>query len=262
MRPNNRPKLARPLASGLLAVAVLAGLAIGPAAAEQRVTFDSAASRDGARPAPIQGYLTRPRGQGPFPAVVLLHSCLGLPADRQSIADLLAGWGYVALFVDDFTTRGLKETCAVDFSEGAADAFGALAYLARVSYVDATRIAAIGYSQGGDTALQLAASGAGFKAAAAFYPPCENQADAKLRLPTLILIGREDDVTPAADCERLARGQGQVKLIVYPGAYHLFDDPAFAAGKRLLGMRLQYDASAAGQSKHDLHDFLAAKLAR
>jgi dienelactone hydrolase len=240
----------------------MAGLALSPAAAQQRVTFDSAASREGKPASPIQGYLTRPRGEGPFPAVVLLHSCLGLPADRQAIADLLAGWGYVALFVDDFATRGLKETCAVDFSEGMADAFGALAYLARLRYVDATRIAAVGYSQGGDTALQLAAIGAGFKAAAAFYPPCENQADAKLRLPTLILIGREDDVTPAADCERLARRQPEVKLVVYPGAYHLFDDPAFAAGKRLLGMRLQYDTSAAGQSKHDLHDFLAAELAR
>jgi len=71
----------------------------------------------------VQGYLTRPKGAGPFPAVVLLHTCLGLPANRRSIAETLAGWGYVALFVDDFKTRGLKETCAVDFDPAVADAF-------------------------------------------------------------------------------------------------------------------------------------------
>ena len=97
---------------------------------------------------PIQGYLTKPKGAGPFPAVVLLHSCLGLPAGRRSMADTFAGWGYVALFVDDFTTRGVRETCAVDFNEALPDAYGALAFLSRLPYVDPARIAAIGFSQG------------------------------------------------------------------------------------------------------------------
>ena len=90
------------------------------ASADELVKFTSAGRGEA-----IQGYLTRPKGAGPFPAVVLLHTCLGLPANRRSIADALAAWGYVALFVDDFTTRGLKETCAVDFPEGVADAYGA-----------------------------------------------------------------------------------------------------------------------------------------
>jgi dienelactone hydrolase len=250
-----------------LALAALAGLAFAPpspASAEPRVKFNAAQAQESPAAAPIQGYLTRPGGEGPFPALVLLHSCLGVPANKTSIGEMFAGWGYVALFVDDFTTRGLRETCAADFGDGAADAFGALAYLSRLSYVDAKRIAVIGYSQGGDTALQIASmrSPAAFKAAAAFYPPCQNQADAKLKIPTLILIGQADDVTPAADCEQLARGQPNVKLVVYPGAHHLFDDPALAAGKRLFGMRLQYDAGAAEQSRSELRDFLAAKLAR
>jgi dienelactone hydrolase len=246
------------------AAALLVGLTLSPATAEPRVKFNAAKAQESQPAAPIQGYLTRPAGGGPFPAVVLLHSCLGLPANKTSIGEMFAGWGYVALFVDDFTTRGLSETCAADFGDGAADAFGALAYLSRLPYVDAKRIAVIGYSQGGDAALQIASvrSPAAFKAAAAFYPPCENQAGAKLKIPTLILIGEADDVTPAADCERLARDQRHVKLVVYPGAYHLFDDPALAAGKRLFGMRLQYDAGAAERSRSELRDFLGAKLAR
>ena len=264
-----------------LSVAALA--TCSPASAEELVKFASAAPRtqaaqprDGGRKSAIQGYLTRPKGDGPFPAVALLHSCLGLPVDRRAIADALASWGYVALFVDDFTTRGIKETCAVDFGAGIADAFGALRYLSKLPYVDARKIGAIGYSQGADAALTIASSRLAaafvipdnlrFKAAAAFYPPCENQAGARLMIPTAILIGALDEVTPAADCEKLAKAQpaggSDLKLIVYPGAAHLFDDPSFADGRSLLGMRLKYDRSAAEQSRSDLRQFLAGKLAR
>jgi dienelactone hydrolase len=258
------------------------------APADELVKFESAApkldqaenrDRNSARilrrKSDIQGYLTKPKGEGPFPAVVLLHSCLGLPADRRSMGGAFAGWGFVALFVDDFTTRGVKETCAVDFEEGVSDAYGALAFLSRLPYVDPTRIGAIGYSQGADTALEIASSrfasefaipdDVKFKTAAAFYPPCENQANFRLEIPTLILVGELDDVTPAADCERLAGKQGDrsdVRLVVYPGARHLFDNPEFADGRRLFGMLLKYNRSAAERSRSELRDFLTTNLAR
>ena len=185
----------------LLATVAIALLSPSAASAEQKVTFPATSAGTGAA-TPIQGYLSRPPGQGPFAAVVVLHSCLGLRADRPAIARMLNGWGYVALFVDDFSTRGLEETCAVDFPEGLADAYGALAYLAGLADVDTTRVAALGYSQGADTALRVSAGegsfalpkGAGFRTAAAFYPPCENenQEHARLRLPNLILVGGAD----------------------------------------------------------------------
>jgi dienelactone hydrolase len=256
---------------------------VSPAAADQLVKFAAASPLSqavtGGAGLPvngtgIEGYLTKPRGNGPFPAAVMLHSCLGLRADRQSVASRLAGWGYVTLFVDDFSTRGLKETCAVDFPEGLSDAFGALAFVAKLPYVDKARIVAVGYSQGAATALQIAALGATsrfalpggpkFKTVAAFYPGCAGLPGARLQIPTLILIGSADTVTPAADCEQLARRQpaGQVKLMVYSAAGHVFDDPAFAGGKQLLGMWLQFDPNAATQSQSALRDFLAATLAR
>ena len=266
-------------AAECFAIAAL-GLAVtrpSAASAEQLVTFDSAGARVGqGELSGVRGYLSRPNGRGPFPAVVLLHSCLGLPVNRRVIGEAMARWGYVALFVDDFATRGLEQTCAVDFPEGVADAFGALRYLAKLPYVDPSRIAAVGYSQGADTALAISTSryAAGlapsedpkFKAAAAFYPPCENQGGARLRIPTSILVGALDEVTPAGDCERLANEQPtdrpEVKLVVYPGAAHGFDNPGFAGGMRLLGMRLAYDRRAAEESSADLRDFLARNLAR
>jgi len=262
-------------------IAVLLSGQSAPTLADERVEFDSALTRShkdsagGGQPgAPLKGYLTKPNGDGPFPAVILLHSCLGLPLDRSAIGEMIASWGDVALFVDNFGTRGLKQTCTADFPEGVADAYGALDYVARFAFVDRTRIAAVGYSQGADTALTIASSrfasafvlpqGAKFKAAAAFYPPCANQGGAQLTLPTLILVGDRDDVTPAADCARLARAQprgiSKVKLIVLAGADHAFDNPDFTGGARVYGMWLKYDGAAAEQAKGALHRFLAIEL--
>ena len=256
------PARARPRLVALALFGLLIGLA--PAAADELVRFPSAGQGD-----EVQGYLTRPKGRGPFPAVVLLHTCLGLPRERASIGDRIAGWGYAALFVDDFGTRGLKETCAVDFQPALADAYGALAFLSRSSDVDPARIAVVGFSQGGDTALKIAAGGgarggASFRVAAAFYPPCANVGDARLTIPTLILVGAGDDVTPAADCARLAKDQapGVAKLVVYPGAAHAFDLPEFGAGAKIDGMTLAYDRNAASRSWAELRAFLAARLAR
>ena len=252
----------RGFGSTRLAAAALFGFLAGgvPADADEQVNFASAGQGDA-----IQGYLTRPKGAGPFPAVVLLHTCLGLPAERTSIGVRIAAWGYVALFVDDFATRGLKETCAVDFKPALPDAEGALAYLASLPYVDPARIAAVGFSQGGDTALKIAAGGAaGFKASAAFYPPCANLNGAALAIPTLILVGAKDEVTSAGDCAKLAKRQasGMVRFVVYSGAAHAFDLPEFGAGTKVMGMPLAYDHNAATRSWTELRGFLAARLKR
>jgi len=231
-----------------------------PARAETLVSFDAMTTP----PAPVRGLLARPSGGGPFPAVLLLHSCLGLPGNRGVLEDALTRAGYVALIVDDFSTRGLTETCTVEFPEALGDALGASEYLRRQDFVDKSRIAAVGFSQGGDTALRIATSpGRGFRAAAAFYPPCANRSDAELQIPTLILVGALDSVTPAADCRQLAKRQpGVAELVVYPGADHGFDLPEFAGGRRVLGMWLKYDREAAQHSWAELRRFLARSLAR
>lgn len=251
-------------------VASLAALvllvAASPASADRLERFANAAGE------PIAGYIAKPPGAGPFPAVVLLPSCLGLPSNRVAIETALVRAGYVALFVDEFSTRGLKETCSVGFPQLVPDAFGALAELARRPDVDAGRVAIVGFSQGADGALAVAVSPSGgahgvpdglaFRAAAAFYPPCANEAGQQLAIPTLIVVGDADEVTPAADCRRLAEGQPGVRLIVLPGAGHCFDDPAFAGGKRVLGMTLAFDAAAARRAMAELMAFLHKNMAQ
>src|SRR6185436_1047436 len=69
----------------------------------------------GATPASLPGELTMPRGAGPFPAVILLHGCVGIvPASRERLLEY-ASWyadrGYAGLILDSFASRGVSAVC-------------------------------------------------------------------------------------------------------------------------------------------------------
>lgn len=230
----------------------------------------------------IAGYLTRPQGDGPFPAIVHLHGCGGLPkafkagTDKGQWSEQLAAWGYAVLVVDSFTTRGIEQACttAGPAASRIADAYGALAYLATLPFVDPNRIALLGFSQGAITALALVGerdfdlfeneAAHKFKAAVAFYPACPE--DGTMTVPTLILIGEVDDWTRAAGCTRMMNertGAGSpVKLIVYPGAHHGFDVGALQPGRELFGHHVEYNETAAHQASQEMRRFLAEQLGR
>jgi dienelactone hydrolase len=226
-------------------------------------------------PDTVEAYLSKPEGSGPFPAIVYLHGCGGLSkSKRDAVAGLMSGWGYVTLAVDSFATRGLTHSCDNLLSAREGDALAALRHLSALSFVDPQRIAVVGSSQGAIVALQLVSTRPNFfavpdelkfRAVVAYYPDCSFATD-QLTLPTIILIGALDDWTPAAHCERLmARRAGKgapVRLVVYPGAHHSFDNPNWGDGLRAFGHWIKYDADAAQRSVTEMHDFLAAQFAK
>jgi dienelactone hydrolase len=228
---------------------------------------------------PLQGLLRRPSGAGPFPAIVLLHSCNGnWKRLDERWGRQIAPWGYVTLTVDSFGPRGIDNSCGNGTpADMAFDAYRALDFLVRQHAVDPDRVAVLGFSQGGWLALSSVEEGVveqssphKFRAAAAFYPNCRT-IQGNLTVPALIMIGELDDWTSVEGCRRLAEGGDDygvsrrregapIKLIVYPGAYHSFDSPALKAPKQLLGHRLEYNQAAADQSAVALHEFLDAML--
>ncbi len=218
--------------------------------------------------------LFTPDGAGPFPAIVIMHDCSGLGprssgAPRRWAQELLAQ-GYVVIIPDSFTPRGLpngvcttpgKETRSASGYVRAADAYGALAYLRTLPYVDGKNVGLMGGSHGGWTTLAAMAESSddtplarakrdGFAAAVALYPACgapfgawrvrrQNGATGPVvdyegtyapTAPLLILIGEKDDWTPAETCRRLAEGSRAagypVDFKIYPGALHSFDSDA------------------------------------
>jgi len=224
----------------------------------------------------IAGYLSKPDGNGPFPAIVYLHGCGGLSeSTRRRIAELMTGWGYAVLAVDSFATRGIEHACTQDMPRRRGDAQGALRHLAGLGFIDRDRIALVGASQGAGIALQIASARSPdptaipqqptFKAVVAYYPPCSVAAE-QLTIPAIILIGEVDDWTPASDCERwMERRAGKgapVKLVVFPRAYHAFDNPRAMIGGRYFGHWMKYDADAAARASGEMHDFLSAEFAK
>jgi dienelactone hydrolase len=232
-----------PVASFVLVLAL-----VSPLLAAESVSFPSAL-RQTAPVVHLSGYLYRPDGPGPFPAVVMLHACGGLMTRGGEIGARTRFWaehlrehGYIALLVDSFTARGIDEVCTGRHSlstvrERADDARGALQFLRQRADVQGDRVGLLGWSNGAAAVLSVLFDKGepqrDFRAAIAFYPSCLRQypggPDYWPYAPLLVLIGAKDDWTPAAPCVQWtewAQALGAaMRITVYPEAYHGFDAP-------------------------------------
>ncbi len=242
-------------------------------------------------PAPLIGHLFAPRESGPRPAVVMMHGCGGayardgrLNARHQMWGEYLASKGYVALMVDSFTTRGVKELCTqktesrtIKQADRVGDAHAALAYLRSRADVDPAKVSLLGWSNGGSTVLNAIAhapaNGPDFARAIAFYPGCtafaKSPGDFHPYAPLLVLIGEADDWTPAKPCRELAdivrKRSEPMELVVYPGVYHDFDNPGITERVRTevpngvnpgSGVTVAPDAGAREDAKGRVVEFL------
>jgi dienelactone hydrolase len=270
----------------MLAALLLAGCATG------RISFDNATP---GAPVRIRGEEFRPRGTGPFPAIVLMHGCHGVSNSVLDWGRWFRDHGYVALVVDSWTSRGLGEQCTpgVDLPNTARfdDAIGALRWLQSQSIVDRARIGIIGWSNGGAFALAavngptaerarrrgLEIPAPGYRAAVGVYPgACQSLVNELSTRPVLILIGGADDWTNPAECEALAVAQrakgADVTTVVYPGAVHYFDvegqprvflaevENRNAPAGRCCGATVGFDAAANADAHRRIGEFFARQL--
>lgn len=249
------------------ALAVVLLVSAGAAAADEIVAVTPVGGG-----AAIPATLLKPPGDGPFAAVVMLHDCSGLGpkssgAPRRWAGELVAQ-GYAVIIPDSFGPRGhpdgictvpVTRQQGVGFADRVADAYGALAYLRSLPFVDGRRIAVMGGSHGGATTLTAllppggagtpldAARAEGFVAGVALYPRCGMRLGGwnvarhngnvgpvtgyfGVYRPTgalLILAGEADDWTPAEHCRHMAEvslaAGYAVDIRIYPGARHSFD---------------------------------------
>jgi dienelactone hydrolase len=191
----------------------------------------------------LVGYLFRPSGGGPHPAIVLLHGRAGpysslakgrydastLSKRHKEWGALWAEHGYVALLVDSFGPRGYPkgfprgsyDERPAEVSEQTVrplDAYGGLRYLRALPDVDPTRIGVQGWSNGGMTVLVTMSEKApgirnpspetGFRAALALYPGCRMEAVQGVYRPyaplTVLIAGADEEVNPEA-CEAFSK---------------------------------------------------------
>lgn len=255
------------------ALAILLLVLVAGVARAETVHFPSVAVGTVAAGPELSGWVYRPKGEGPLPAIVLAHPCNGVSGHTHGWGQLLAKWGYVVLAPDSFGPRGERSVCgrgmAVSGQMRVADVAGALDYLNAQPFVRKNDIGLIGHSHGGWTTMRAVQGNfglaqRGLRAAVAYYPSCSAQFDRNVSVPLLILIGDKDDWTPADACRKLQSAgfsrPDLVEVVYYPNAYHSFDSQArdrtitVANGKQ---HRLAYDPSAAPDAEARTRTFLA-----
>ncbi len=187
----------------------------------------------GAASAPaLRGHLAVPPvGDGPWPAVVVVHEVFGLTDDVRQQADRLAAAGYLALAPDLYTAGGAVRCLKSVFgalSRGSGPAVDDLeavrAWLAARD--DCTgKVGVIGFCLGGGFALLLASRG--FDAAAPNYGPLPKDPAQVLAgaCPVVASYGARDPGLrgAAAELEEVLTGLGVAHDVrEYPDAGHSF----------------------------------------
>ena len=103
-----------------------------------------------------------PDGPGPFPALIIMHTCGAIVPEQTGywVKAAIAN-GYAAFILDSWTQRGLLNgSCDVSPGFNTAsvrvrDAYDALAQLEKIPSIDAKHVAAIGFSHGARVAYML-----------------------------------------------------------------------------------------------------------
>jgi carboxymethylenebutenolidase len=202
-------------------------------------------TRDGEE---LRGYLAAPEGDGPFPALVLVHDVRGLSEHYRDVARRFAAEGLVTFAPDLYSREGAPELPDMEAvfrwmrvlpdPRVLADLAACVELLAARPAVRADAIGITGYCMGGQYALLAACTVARLAACVAWYgmlryaatderkPASPLSLAPQLVCPYLGLFGAEDGIIPQADVEELRtilrRERKTFEIVVYPGAGHAF----------------------------------------
>jgi dienelactone hydrolase len=179
----------------------------------------------------------KPTGEGPFPAVVLVHTAGGLSNDhiKRHAQNLLAK-GYVVLVQDSMGPRGVRvindSTRVAHPIVGVKDAVEAWGFLSQQNYVDKERIYEAGMSYGGFVASLVASKSVAefteakgrFRATVSFYSTC-NYGPSKLIIedtdrPLLMLLAGSDRELKHGSC---FKDLEEMKSKGLPIHYHIYE---------------------------------------
>lgn len=219
------------------------------------------------------GVIARPKGEGPFPGVVVIHDVTGFKPDTRRHCQRFAEAGYVAIAPDLYDggrIRCVVRTLIDSLDRRGGETLPVLAatkdLLASLPEVDAERIGVTGFCMGGGFAL-VAAADHHYAVAAPFYGfTPESKERIEGICPTLAQYG-ERDKPFLKHAKRLSRHLDELgvehEVIVHPGVGHSFmndhDDASFRLGK-YLPIRAAYDAETEAVAWEKLLAFFDAHM--
>lgn len=225
----------------VLLVAGVAGVIGWDSAFGARATDYTNVTYTGPDGSELHAYLAQPEGEGPFPAVLMVHEWWGLNAEITEMADRLAEEGYVVLAPDTYrgaTTqlvpRALFLRITVPEDRVDRDMQAAYDYLTALDTVAAERVGVIGFCYGGGVALRHAIANAGLAATINLYGDTVSDPQAfgvllQTQGPLLGIFGAEDAQIPLAEVRdfeaALAATPIEHTVTVYDGVGHAFVNP-------------------------------------
>ena len=190
----------------------------------------------------IMAYLAKPKGNGPFPILLLCHENRGLTDHIKDVARRAAKAGYATLAVDLLSRQGGTDKVGADVPgvlgntppQQFVDDFRAgLAFMQTLNFVRKDRAGMVGFCFGGGVTWRCATQIAELRAAIPFYgpnPPLEDVP--KTQAAVLGIYGALDTrITGGATEIEAAMKQNNktFEKIVYPNANHAFHNDTGAS---------------------------------
>ena len=185
----------------------------------------------------IVAYLAKPKGDGPFPAILVSHENRGLTDYIKDVTRRVAKAGYVGLAVDLLSSQGGTDKVSdpaqipnilssTPPDELAGYFLSAIQYLQAQPFVKKDQLGMVGFCFGGGMTWLVATKAPQLKAAVPFYgpnPPLDAVPD--IRAAVLGIYGGEDqriDAGIPAIEEAMQKNGKTFEKVIYPGASHAF----------------------------------------
>lgn len=197
----------------------------------------------------VRAFLCRPKAEGRYPAVIVIHEIFGLVNHIRDVACRLAQAGYVAIAPDLYTREGgapegmdlmkLREfTGKIADARMVGDLQAAMRYLRTRDDVRGDRIGSVGFCMGGLYSLLLAGRTPDLTAAVCFYgrlvypektpqkPTAPLELAGEMKAAIQGHFGGDDQAIPVESVEKfkaaLAAAGKTHEIYIYEGAPHAF----------------------------------------
>ena len=195
------------------------------------VTYPSAGGNSGA----MRGYLVQPAGQGPFPAVLVVHENRGLNPYIEDVARRIAVEGFLALAPDGLYPAGgypgndddgRTLQAGLDQAKLRTDLLNSARFL-KTHKLSTGKLGVTGFCYGGGVVNYLAAAlGGDMHAGAPYYGvAAAAESVARIKAPLLCHLAEHDErvnaTYPAFESALKAAGV-PYQVLVYPGTQHGF----------------------------------------
>lgn len=211
----------------------------------------------------VAAFVARPSGEGPFPAVIMIHEFWGLRESIVGKAEALAEQGYVVVAPDLFRGRStawiptaIYQTLSAPQERVNTDLDTVYAWLGGQDDVIVERTGVMGFCFGGGMSLRYSLHNGDIAATAIFYgsPIVEAERLRSLPAPVLGVFGAEDasislEQVQAFD-DALGRAEVPHEIQIYQGVGHAF----------VTGVDAVQAGGAPGQAWQELLGFLSRHL--